>query len=253
MTHIKTIIVDDEPHARRYLSELLIKDDEIEILALLKNGREAIDFLSNNKVDLVFLDIHMPGVNGLEVMKRLPESNKPLVIFTTAYDQYAITAFESEALDYLLKPFDIQRLNKSLIKIKRQLKLHEKSTLHEKISQLYENFQDSKSPFITEFILKEKGFEKTIKCKDILWIASSSVYVELNTTTANHLYRVTLNELESQLPEAFMRIHRSLIVNLDKIVKTKYLGNNTYELNMQNGATLISSRSYKSKIMERLS
>ena len=127
MTVIKTIIVDDEPHARRYLNDLLSSDKEVDVLNALKNGREAIDFLSNNEVDLVFLDIHMPGVNGLEVMKQLTDSRKPLVIFTTAYDQYAITAFEADALDYLLKPFDIQRLNKSPIKIKKQLRLQEKS------------------------------------------------------------------------------------------------------------------------------
>jgi len=253
MTVIKTIIVDDESHARRYLNDLLSSDKEVDVLNALKNGREAIDFLSNNEVDLVFLDIHMPGVNGLEVMKQLPDSRKPLVIFTTAYDQYAITAFEADALDYLLKPFDIQRLNKSPIKIKKQLRLQEKSRLHEKIYQVYEDFHDAKSPFITEFILKEKGFEKRIKCKEILWIASNSVYVELNTATQKHLYRITLNELEMQLPERFMRIHRSLIVNTDQIQRTKYLGNNTYQFYMQNDAILVSSRSYKSKIMSGLS
>lgn len=253
MKKIKTIIVDDEPHARRYLSELLIQDLEIEILATLKNGREAIEFLTNNEADLVFLDIHMPGINGLEVVKQLPENRKPIVIFTTAYDQYAIKAFEEDALDYLLKPFDNQRLKKSLERIKTQLTLHQQSDLNEKISALYENFQDSQSSFLTEFILKDKGFERALKCKDIEWIEASSVYAELNTKTKKHLYRIAMNELESQLPPSFMRIHRSLIVNTEMVLRTKYLNNNTYELHMESGVVLVTSRSYKSQIMKRFS
>lgn len=249
---IKTIIVDDEPHARRYLGDLLKEDDELEVLAALKNGREALAFLDEQQVDLIFLDIHMPGINGLDVMRQLPEGNAPFIIFTTAYDQYAITAFEAHALDYLLKPFDNQRLKKSTDRVKEQLSLRKESDLHQQMVRLYQDFQDAKSPQVTEFVIKERGFEKVVKTKDILWIEANSVYAELHTAQGKDLYRVALNLLEKELPREFLRIHRSLIVNTSHVTKTVYQNNNTYRFSMQNGHELVSSRSYKPEIMNKL-
>ncbi|GAB5525269.1 MAG: LytTR family DNA-binding domain-containing protein [Roseivirga sp.] len=250
--NIKTIIVDDEPHARRYLSDLLKADEEIELLDELKNGREAIAYLESHRVDLVFLDIHMPGINGLEVMQQIPASNSAFIVFTTAYDQYAITAFEASAMDYLLKPFDKQRLTKSLDRVKEQLELRKDSDFHQKMLSLYQDFQDARSPQLTEFVMKDRGFEKVIKAKDILWIEASSVYAELHTQNERHLYRVALNLLDKELSTDFLRIHRSIIVNTTHILKTSYLNNNTYLFRMSNGKELISSRSYKTDIMHRL-
>lgn len=250
--NIKTIIVDDEPHARRYLSDLLRADEEIELLEELKNGREALAYLESNQVDLVFLDIHMPGINGLEVMQQIPEGNSPFIVFTTAYDQYAITAFEASAMDYLLKPFDKQRLTKSLNRVKEQLELRRESGFHQKMLNLYRDFQDARSPQLTEFVIKDRGFEKVIKATEILWIEASSVYAELHTENERHLYRVALNLLDKELSADFLRIHRSIILNTSHIVKTSYLNNNTYQFRMTNGKELVSSRSYKTDIMHRL-
>ncbi len=249
---IKTIIVDDEPHARRYLSDLLRTDEEIELLDELKNGREALAYLESHPVDLVFLDIHMPGINGLEVMQQIPAGNTPFIVFTTAYDQYAITAFEASAMDYLLKPFDKQRLAKSLDRVKEQLEFRKDSDFRQKMLGLYRDFQDARSPQLTEFVIKDRGFEKVIKATDILWIEASSVYAELHTENERHLYRVALNLLDKELSSDFLRIHRSIIVNTTHILKTSYLNNNTYQFRMSNGKELISSRSYKADIMHRL-
>ena len=164
---IRTIIADDEPHARRYLSDLLRADEEIELLAELKNGRETLAYLEGHQVDLVFLDIHMPGINGIEVLQRIPQGKMPIVVFTTAYDQYAITAFEASAMDYLLKPFDQKRLVKSLDRVKEQLELRKESDFHKKMLSLYRDYQDARSPQLTEFVIKDRGFEKVIKAKDI--------------------------------------------------------------------------------------
>lgn len=249
---IKTIIVDDEPHARRYLSDLLKEDEEIELLDELKNGREALAYLEKNRIDLVFLDIHMPGINGLEVIQQMPDSHAPFIIFTTAYDQYAITAFEASAMDYLLKPFDKQRLAKSLDRIKEQMELRKESDLHQKMIGLYRDFQDAKSPQLTEFVIKERGFEKVIKAADILWIEANSVYAELHTHDEKHLYRVALNLLDKELSSDFLRIHRSIIMNISHIRKMSYLNNNTYKFVMNNDRELISSRSYKAEVMHRM-
>jgi len=249
---IKTIIVDDEPHARRYLADLLDKDDDLELMAQLKNGREALDYLSDHPTDLVFLDIHMPGINGLEVMKQVPKTQTPFIIFTTAYDQYAITAFEAQAMDYLLKPFDEQRLSKSVDRVKEQLALKKEAGFHQQMVQMYQDFRDAQSPQLTEFIIKERGFEKVIKTKDIQYIEASSVYAELHTADGKYLYRVALNLLEKQLSASFLRIHRSLLVNTEHLAKTQYLNNNTYQFSMTNGDKLVSSRSYKAEIMQKL-
>lgn len=250
--NIRTIIVDDEPHARRYLRDLLQVDEEVELLGELKNGREALAYLESHPVDLIFLDIHMPGINGLEVMQQIPKGKAPIVVFTTAYDQYAITAFEASAMDYLLKPFDQQRLAKSLNRAKEQLELKKESDFHKKMINLYRDYQDARSPQLTEFVIKERGFEKVVRTTDILWIEANSVYAELHTKSDKYLYRVALNLLDRELPSHFLRIHRSIIINTAHITKTSYLNNNTYQFTMTNSKELTSSRSYKTEIMERL-
>ena len=249
---IRTIIVDDEPHARRYLNDLLHSDQDLEVMAQLKNGREALDYLTQYETDLVFLDIHMPGINGLEVLKQVPAGSSPFIIFTTAYDQYAITAFEAQAIDYLLKPFDEQRLIKALERVKDQLELKKAAGFHAQMVRMYQDFQDAQSPQLTEFVIKDKGFEKVIKTKDILWIEANSVYAELHTQEGKYLYRVALNLLEKQVAGSFLRVHRSFLVNTNHISKTTYLNNNTYCFKMVNGHELVSSRSYKVKIMHKL-
>lgn len=249
---IRTIIVDDEPHARRYLNELLATDEDLEVMAELKNGREALDYLAHHDTELVFLDIHMPGISGLEVLKQVPADSSPFIIFTTAYHQYAITAFEAQAIDYLLKPFDEKRLNKAMDRVKEQLSLKKAAGFHAQMVRMYQDFQDAQSPQLTEFIIKEKGFEKVVKTKDILWIEANSVYAELHTLEGRHLYRVALNLLEKQVSGSFIRVHRSYLLNTDHILKTTYLNNNTYRFKMANGHELVSSRSYKEKIMHKL-
>ncbi|MBO3697396.1 LytTR family DNA-binding domain-containing protein [Roseivirga sp. E12] len=249
------IIVDDEPHARRYLSELIAKDPEIKLAGEFRNGKEALNYLSSNKVDIVFLDIEMPNVNGLEVANGLTEgaNQNAVIIFTTAYNQYAITAFEAQALDYLLKPFDELRFTKALNRAKTQVDLQGQDLLHHKIADLYDNFKKSKSPQIHEFVIKEKGLEFSINTSKIIAIEASGVYAILITKQKGHLYRIALNDLESNLPSSFLRIHRSSIVNLDHLSKFKYLNNSTFEFSMDNEKVYVSGRSYQSRIKSVLS
>ncbi len=244
----KTIIVDDEPHARRYLSELLSNDEEVNELAQFGNGKEALKFLNENKVDIVFLDIEMPNINGLEVIKSLPSDCKAEIIFTTAYNQYAITAFEAQALDYLLKPFDETRLIKALERAKTQIDLKANRDLQQKVSMLYQNFNTAKSPQLHEFILKEKGLEYKVKSSKIYAIRAESVYVTLITQNSQHLYRATMNDLETRLPSSFLRIHRSVIINMDFVKSWKYQNDSTFEFKMSNQLSFSSARSYQDRV-----
>lgn len=248
----KTIIVDDEPHARRYLSGLLHADDEINEVGQFGNGKEALNFLADNSVDIIFLDIEMPNVNGLEVIRNLPKGYKAEIIFTTAYNQYAITAFEAQALDYLLKPFDESRLLKALIRAKAQIDLKASNQLQQKISLLYEDFKAAKSPQLSEFILKEKGLEFKVRSNKIYAIQAESVYVELITKNNRHLYRIAMNDLETRLPKSFLRIHRSTIINMDFLKKWKYQNNSTFLFEMSNGDSFTSARGYLDKVKSAL-
>lgn len=240
----KVLIVDDEPHARRYLRDLLIKDSEIEVIGECKNGREALSFLKNITPDIIFLDIQMPGITGMEVASELKSGNA-LVIFTTAYDQYALKAFEAEALDYLLKPFDEQRFFEVLNRAKDILERDQQAQFSEKMMNIYNDYRQSLSPHLVEFIIKQKGLELAIKVNDVVTIESSSVYVILHTMAESSLYRTAMHLLEQQLPPNFVRIHRAYIINTDHVLESKYLNNNTFSFEMSNGKNVVSSRAYK--------
>lgn len=248
------IIVDDEPHARRYLSDLISKDPEINLMGQFGNGNEALSFLAKNDIDIIFLDIEMPKTNGLEVANWLTNkaSRKTSVIFTTAYNQYAITAFEAQALDYLLKPFDENRFKKGLNRAKTQVDLHGQELLHSKIAAVYDSFKKSKTPQLHEFVIKEKGLEFSIGTSKITAIEANGVYAVLVTQQESHLYRIALNDLESKLPLSFLRIHRSSIINLDHLHKFKYLNNSTFEFTMSNENTYTSGRSYLNSVKSAL-
>lgn len=249
--NVSALIVDDEPHARRYLRDLLSKDQEIDLLGECKNGREALTFIKNKKPDIVLLDIQMPGITGIEVAHQIKSSNS-LVIFTTAYDQYALKAFEAEALNYLLKPFDEKRFFEVLHKAKDIIALEQQAGFGEKIMHLYNDYRQSRSPHLTEFISKDKGLERIIKISDVVFLEARSVYVILHTQNDAILYRAALNLLEQQLPSEFLRVHRSFIINVNYIKEFRYLNNNTFAFEMKNEEKVTSSRSYKAAISRKL-
>ncbi len=246
------LIVDDEPHARRYIRSLLTKDVEVEVTGECKNGREALEFIKNKKPDLVMLDIQMPGISGIEVAEEL-KSTDSIVIFTTAYDQYALKAFEAEALNYLLKPFDEKHFFEALNKAKELIQLKQQAKFNEKIMRLYKDYNKSQEPHLTEFKIKEKGLDRIIKVNDILYLEARSVYIIIHTTNDAILYRAALGILEQQLSSNFLRIHRSYIINIDKIKDYKYLNNSTFRFYFFNNKSVTSSRSYKNEIRFKLS
>ncbi|WP_298756708.1 LytTR family DNA-binding domain-containing protein [uncultured Psychroserpens sp.] len=249
---ISTLIADDEPHARRYLKGLLEKDGAVGVVYECKNGNEVLKFLKHHEPDIIFLDINMPGLTGIDVAAKL-KSTSSLIIFSTAYDQYALKAFELKAFDYLLKPFDEHRFNDVLQSAKRNIEVRKQADFSTKFTDLYREYNQTLTPHLSEFVIKNKGITKTIKINDILYIEASSIYVILHLLKNKVLYRVSLNLLEQQLPSNFFRIHRTFIINQDCIETYKYLNNSTYMITLTNKDVIISSRKYKDAIAKKTS
>ncbi|QCK13823.1 LytR/AlgR family response regulator transcription factor [Mangrovivirga cuniculi] len=249
---VKVIIADDEPNARDYLNRLLKEESDVKVIGECRNGAEVIDMIKNeNDPVILFLDIQMPGINGIDVARKIEKKNI-YIIFTTAYDEYAIDAFEVNAYDYLLKPFDDSRLRKALNKAFSRIQNDLQAELSNKLLNVYDEFKKNQSDLLTEIIIKEKGLERRINVEDILYFESESVYVRIITKDKSDLYRTPMNNLENNLPAFFIRIHRAYIINLNKVSEYKYMNNNCFQFKMNNGVCITSSRSYKSLIQDNL-
>ena len=266
---LRTIIVDDESLARRGLAVRLQAFENVDIIASCSNGKQAVDEIMAKRPDLVFLDIQMPGLNGFQVIQQLESLNIPLpkIVSITAFDQYAIKAFEIHALDYLLKPVDHERLEQTLAKVCNAIgqdnDSDHKNTLIELVSEvtgnepeqilkeLANNSPVSISSFSQVLAIKDVGETTLVPTKDILCIDAAGDYMCVHTNTATHILRKTMKELEEILdPKIFLRIHRSCIVNTNYIDKFGNHVNGEYYLILTNQKELKISRSYKDKVKQ---
>jgi two-component system LytT family response regulator len=253
MRKVKTIVVDDEPLARARIVKLLEQFDYIQLLGECKNGREALDAIANYQPDLVFLDIQMPDLNGFDVLSDESLQPLPFIIFVTAYDQYALKAFDVQAVDYLLKPYDEDRFTRAVEHAKQQIQLKNDASLHHKMIQIIEAHQHSEQAFLYTISYKEKGIDKTIRTPDVYYFETDGNYLRVHTKDKKPIIRQTMQAIADQLdPKQFLRIHRSLLVNVNYIRKVSYEGNNQFIFSMKNGDTLTSSRGYKEVIQEYL-
>lgn len=247
-SRIKAIIVDDEPLARRNLRVLLRGDPEIELVKECSNGGDAVTSIRALHPDLVFLDVQMPEMNGFEVLEHLAGQPLPVIIFVTAYNQYALKAFEVSALDYLLKPFDDARFHKALTQAKRQIEQQDASELGKKLLTLMgarEGRADAPR-YLTRLLVKTAGRIIFIRVEEIDWIEAYDNYIRLHVSGKAHLLRQTMNELEAALnPEQFARIHRSTIVNLDRIKEMHSHFNGDHLVILRDGTELKLSRNRK--------
>jgi two-component system LytT family response regulator len=272
---LSTIIVDDEPLARKGLAVRLKTYEDVNIIEECCNGREALEAIKSHKVDLMFLDIQMPGLTGFEVLESIIEQglSMPVVVFVTAFDQYALKAFEVHALDYILKPADEDRLDQAIQKIKHYFKsttdaVHKSKLVrlvsdvtgndYQKIlSELENNKAISLSSYSDILAIKDAGEVNRVPVKDILWIDAAGDYMCVHTLTQDnnkpqentYILRKTMKQLETCLdPKQFIRNHRSTIVN--KLVIEKFCNqvNGEYYLVLTNGKELKVSRSYKDKV-----
>lgn len=233
---IRTVIVDDEPLARSNLSVLLRLDPEIEIVSECGSGVDAPREIRAAKPDLLFLDVQMPECDGFDVLELLGKNVPAAIIFVTAYDQYALRAFEAGALDYLLKPFDNARFDRALGRAKQ--KIAQGKGLPKKLQRL---------------TIKSAGQVAFVSLSEIDWIEAADYYAALHVGDKTHLLRRSMAELEQDLdPATFCRIHRSTIVNLDRVRGLKVSEDGDYQVLLENGTELRMSRRYRKQLQSRL-
>lgn len=252
MQRIRTLIIDDEPLARERIKRLLEQLPEITILDECRNGREAKDKISKYKPDLIFLDIQMPDINGFEVLKSGFEP-KPYIIFVTAFDEFALKAFDVQAIDYLLKPFEDERFFLALEHAKDQIELNRLALIQKKVAQVMEQANLPLESGKEVIWLKLSGRNVPIKIVDVFYFESDGNYVRIHLESRSFLYRETLQQIEDWTDGSkFVRIHRSILIHSLYLDRVHYEGNNRYILRMKNGIKLNSSRSYKHEIEYKL-
>ena len=243
IARIRVLVVDDEPLARSNLTVLLRRDAAVEKVQECGSGAEAIEEIRNSKPDLVFLDVQMPECDGFDVLEMLGRDLPPAVVFVTAYDHYALRAFEAGALDYLLKPFDNARFGRALARAKERITFGR--------ANIHENKVVSGS--IERIAVKSAGQVVFLKPSEIDWIEAADYYACLHVGTKSHLLRRSMAELEKELdPVIFCRVHRSTIVNLSRVRGLKLSEDGEYDVALDSGATLRLSRRYRKPLQERL-
>jgi two-component system LytT family response regulator len=261
---LRTLIVDDEPLARRGLSLRLARHSDVEIVAEAGNGREAFFAISEHQPDLMFLDVQMPGVDGFELLKAVPAAQMPVTVFVTAYDQYALKAFEANALDYLLKPVDDARLDIALDRVRQEIAGRDADEHRSRLLRLLgtmsgrpdltldEALADADRngrPVDDRLAIKDSGRILRVPLDEILWIDAAGDYMCVHTGADTHVLRATMRELEGRLdPRRFQRIHRSTIVNVARVRELRSHLNGEYFLILDSGQQLKLSRSYKDKV-----
>jgi two-component system LytT family response regulator len=252
---LTAMIVDDEPPARRNLRALLKEVADIDIIKECGNGREAVNQIRALEPDLVFLDVQMPELDGFEVLEHLTGQPLPVIIFVTAYDQYALKAFEVSALDYLLKPFTDARFHKALAQARRQIEQQDAGELGRKLLNLLSahDLKTNRPRYLTRLMVKTAGRVLFIRTEEIDWIEACDNYLQLHVAGRAYLLRQTMNDLEAALnPEQFTRIHRSTIVNLDRVKELHSHFNGEHLVILHDGTTLKLSRSRKDQLAQWL-
>jgi two-component system LytT family response regulator len=252
-SEIKVLIVDDELLGRERIRSLFSDHTDVEIVGECVNGREAVEAIQNLKPDLVFLDVQMPEVDGFEVVEITGAENMPAVIFVTAYDEYAIQAFEINAVDYLLKPFNKKRFEKAVDRAKREIKRQEPPTeIRENLRELLKEVKNEPQ-FLKRIPVKSSSGTTFVLTEEIDSISAAGHYLELHIGNETHLIREKLSVIETQLdPQMFMRIHRSTIVNLERIKSLHPIFSGDQLVILKNRRELNLSRKYYDKLMIRL-
>lgn len=249
---LRVIIVDDELLARQIIREMLSDDPDIAIVAECVNGSDAIEAIQTHQPDLVFLDIQMPETAGFEVLDALNGRHMPIVIFVTAYDQYAVRAFEYHALDYLLKPFDSERFHNAVSRAKAQTRRDRNGELDKRILALLQALK-SESKYVERLVIKNGGRVFFLESSEIDWVEAEGNYVRLHTGKRSHMLRETIGSLEEQLdPKRFLRVHRSTIVKLDSIRELQPWFHGEYHIILHNGTKLTLSRNYREQLQSVL-
>jgi two-component system LytT family response regulator len=251
MPNFRVLIVDDEPISRRRLRRLLALEPECDLVGECENGREAVQALERQPVDVLFLDVQMPEMDGFGVVQAISRSH-PLIIFTSAYDEYALKAFEVHAFDYLLKPFDRRRFRESVQRARRQLEQAKPAIADDRILTLFESLAGARNA-PDRIAVRNNGRVIFLKLSDIDWIEAADNYVCLHTGRETHILRETMSDLEARLdPARFIRVHRSAIVNLDCIKELQPWFRGDYKVMLNDGTELTLTKNHREKLEARL-
>ena len=260
MSKLKTIIVDDEPLALKYLRSVLADFSDIEVVADFRNGREAVLAASQINPDLMFLDIQMPGMNGFEVIKALQSDVMPMVIFVTAFDQYALDAFDLHAVDYLLKPLDPERVARAVKRAVDRSQGNQNQShkvpligaigaIAQRVTLETPIDEPASESIKNKLLVRDSGVVKVIPFDDIDWVDAAGDYMCVHALGETHIIRITLGELMGKLDDKlFVRIHRSTIVNVQRVVSITPLPKGGSLLELSAGETLKVSRNYRESI-----
>jgi two-component system, LytTR family, response regulator len=242
---IRAVIVDDEPLARRRIRSMLAGADDVEVIAECANGREAIEAIEESPPDLLFLDIQMPELDGFDVLQAIGVGQVPAVIFVTAYDQFALRAFETHALDYLMKPFDDERFEAALQRARGRIREQQGGDLDSRLRALLDEVRVDRG-YLQRLVVPSGHRSVFIRTEQVDWIEAERNYIRLHVGGQTYLLRENMSRIEAALdPAMFCRIHRSTIVNIDRIQAVESLLRGEYLVVLHDGTKLTSSRSYR--------
>lgn len=252
MTKIRAMVVDDEAMARERVVGMLRQETDIELIGECSDGQQAVQAIAAQQPDLVFLDVQMPAVDGFGVIQQVGPEKMPAVVFVTAYDEYALRAFEVHAMDYLLKPFGRERFQQTLQHARTHVERRRAGDLGKRLMALVQDVKPEPQR-LDRLVVKSGGRVFFLRTDDIIWIEAAGNYVRLHQAEDSHLFRETMNGIEARLdPRRFVRIHRSRIVNSDRIKELQPWFNGEYVVVLHNGTRLTLSRGYREKLQERL-
>lgn len=251
MTTIRVLVVDDEPLVRRGIVALLAEEPGIVVVGEARNGTEALSLIRGTAPDLVFLDVQMPGLDGLGVLAALEPDERPAVVFVTAFDQYAVRAFDLHAVDYLLKPFDDERFRTALARVRGRLQRGEAATERAAVAALLAELRGTTAG-PDRLAVREHGQIVLVPVDEIDWIEAADNYVRLHRGGHYHLLRESLGRLEETLDRRrFARIHRSAMVNLTRVRALEPVPGGEYDVILTDGRRLTLSRGYRDRFQER--
>lgn len=256
---VRTLIVDDEQLARQRLHDLLDDRDDVHVVGEAADAPQAVDLIRSETPDLVFLDVQMPSGSGLDVIRTIGPESMPVTVFVTAYDEYALDAFDLAAIDYLLKPFDDERFEQALTRAQKHIEANRADVMSHRLVQLLEHHEDSaestsdENSYLERIAVQKRGQVRIVPVDTITHITADGSYAELHTEDGMHLIREQLQTLEERLdPSDFYRIHRSTIVRLDEVEVIHRGGGGNYGVQLYDGTRLSVSRSRVDELEERL-
>ena len=250
---IRTLICDDEPLARERVRSLVSDQPGLEVVGEATDGDQAVQAILSQQPDLVFLDVQMPRRTGFDVIREVGPERMPAVVFVTAYDQYAIKAFDVHAVDYLLKPFDRDRFEGAVDRVRKTLDAQEGGALKTQLMQLVRDLQPATAAKPDRLVVKSGGRLFFLRTDEIDWIEAAGNYVRVHVGKDAHLLRETMNAIEGRLDQkTFLRIHRSRIVNMERVKELHPWFNGDYAVILRDGTKLMLSRGYRDRLQERL-